>query len=193
MTPADSRCLERHVPSKSARADFGLPSATLPHNQSRESGRAQRFKSVTNVIEPESQKQVRFEKPRPDQGAWKQSPPRERRDCALPRPPAKRRKPRHGQIEDAFLETMPVGYELRLYQTEIDVWTVLKRKLRQRAAVRENILESGKSTLVSLFCSASSKKAPGKYLLRGPGRKSFKRDGLGSQRTLLFKKTGSTG
>lgn len=56
---------------------------------------------------------------------------------------------------------MPEKYEMRQYLAEVAVSAVLRRNIRLPPALREDALESGKSTLISFLCSAfPSKKHP---------------------------------
>lgn len=54
MTPTYFCCLEKGVPTRTARLDFKLPSATYPHEQSCKSCRRKSSRRATIVIEPRS-------------------------------------------------------------------------------------------------------------------------------------------
>lgn len=140
MTPTDSRRFGRHVTTISARLDFGLPCATLLRKQSRKSGRKERYKRVMFVTEPRSEDGVRFKKPRPLPGAWKQNPLSVHACRALGRLPRKRKKPRHGQFEYSVPARMLVRYKMRRHAAEISVSKDFERNSRLQPAFPHDTL-----------------------------------------------------
>lgn len=72
--------------------------------------------------------------------------------CSSP----KRGESRYGQFENSAVEVMHVEYEMRRYPTEVNVSVVYKTKDRVPLAAQDEVLETGRSTPVSLLCSAFS-------------------------------------
>lgn len=71
----------------------------------------------------------------------------------------------HGQFEDSVPKEMPVRYEMQRCPVEINVLAVIRRNSSLPTAVRGDVLESPKSTLDSLPCSALiNGEMPGKFL-----------------------------
>lgn len=154
MTPTDSRCLRRLVYNEPASLDFALPPGTSSRKQSHQSGCREVFKSVTTVMEPESEKRVASQRLRSSRDAWTRCPTGVSTGLARSRLLARWREPRQSQIEDSVPERRPVGYGMRRYLTGVAVPTVFRRSRRLPLAVCGEISESHRSALGSLLLSA---------------------------------------
>lgn len=159
MAPAYSRQLRRHVPTKPAFLVFELPPAPSPHKQTCRSGRKEGSKRVVAVVDSESEKEVRLEKPGLSQGRREQCPRvyahiargRVRPQCG-------------GSPKTASLRSQSAtGCQWR--PAEVAASAVLRCSSRLSPAVLDNSLQSSSSTLVSLLRTALSKNAPGKHSL----------------------------
>lgn len=103
------------------------------------------------VIKPESEKKTRFEKLRPAQGRRKRSWPTVNKDRTLLLTLRKQSEPRRGELEDLVSDTLPAGYEMRRYWSELAVSTISNRNRGLPPTFREDAFESRTFTLVFLL------------------------------------------